>query len=314
MLYPSALLTRYNTSSDGPLLKEGGLLQNCTQNPNPQFVSVPGDSASLWFRPLRQLFESGKPPGLATILTFGPLPEGNLPFGAICRTRHDRVVFWPVLPVALPLFGDERTQLVTDHVTLELSNDKIHATSYDRDGSCQHHRRGWRLQHLPDAGVAKWFELAVRRSVLQEQHNAVERNVRIPTRDRDRRLAEYRRYAEQMKIQAVRVPPEADRGTFFYCAVYVERGESAQPQVTDAMSRLGPFPDRLIHGWPDDHPIVVQPMRVALADLRLLLVTGAPPGELSQECFGFPRASVDDPHPSSGPHGGPHGFPRSEAE
>lgn len=278
----------------------------------PEFVALERDDPSLWFRPLRQLVEDGKPLPETTILAFGPLPEGDLPFGAICRTHRQRVVFWSALPRGLRLFGDERVAVVTDHVTLELPSGKTHATSYEESGASKHHRRGWRLENVGETGLALWFSLLVRRCVLEEQHRAVERNVRVPRSDRDRREAEFRKYAQQLRFQPVRIPPGGDTCSFFYFAIYLERSEQSHPELPPGLSQLGSFPDGLVRGWPDNSRIALQPMRFALGDLRLLFVTAAPPGELAAEYFGFPRGPTYDPCSPSSPGAGPE-LPRKGA-
>jgi hypothetical protein len=77
--------------------------------------------------------------------------------------------------------------------------------------------------------------------------------------------------------------------------VYLERGQATFTELPGELRRVGPFPEGLVHGWPDNAPIPVQPMWFSLCDLRLLLVTAAPPGELNAEHLGFPPGSPHDP-------------------
>lgn len=257
---------------------------------NPEFTTIDRDDTSLWFRPLRQLLEQGKPLGPTKVLAFGTLPEGNLPFGALSETRKGRIIFWPVLPRRFRLCGDEHAALVTDHATLELPSGKIHVTSYDEGGQVAHHSQGWRLRASPVPGFAVWFQLLVRRSVLQEQLNAVDQNVSIPTTDQERRVAEFRKYAQQLHVQRVQVPPGADAANFFFCEICVKHPGSSDTRKPPDVHQIGPFPDGLIKGWADDDQIVLQPMRLTLGEVELLVVTGSPPGELTEEYFGFPQA------------------------
>jgi hypothetical protein len=75
--------------------------------------------ASVFFRPLRQLIDSGKPLPPITTVAFAPTEHGPLPFGAFARTKKNRLIFWPVPPADLELYKDNGQPLTVDHLTLE---------------------------------------------------------------------------------------------------------------------------------------------------------------------------------------------------
>ncbi|MCH7873664.1 MAG: hypothetical protein IID33_18345 [Planctomycetes bacterium] len=61
-----------------------------------------GAASSLWLRPLRQLFEHGKPIGQVRALTISLVEKQSLPFGMIMYTEKNRLetiskrVFMPI--------------------------------------------------------------------------------------------------------------------------------------------------------------------------------------------------------------------------
>jgi hypothetical protein len=87
---------------------------------------------------------------------------------------------------------------VIDHITLELPGERIHVTAYDNKGRPVHVARAWKTHHLQDHGLALWFLLLIRISVLHQQDVAVQRRVQMPITDRKRRIDEFTGYAQRL--------------------------------------------------------------------------------------------------------------------
>ncbi len=153
-----------------------------------------GPDSALPLRMIRQLIWDGSPLGQGIMLTFKSPGGDSLLFGAVTATRNHRLVFWPALPTGMDMPCDDIEAV--DHITLELRNRKTHATGYKTDREAVHRSRAWKLHDFPGSGLASWFVLHVRLSVLREQPQAVQGRVAMPTADKDRRVEEVTRFVQ----------------------------------------------------------------------------------------------------------------------
>src|SRR5260370_6481150 len=128
---------------------------------------------------MRFLLESGKPLPQMTLLVLDTGSNGR-PFGAICQTVNRRLIFWPPLPRDIAILSTDGKRGVYDHITLELANRQSHATSFDAFGNRDHHSPGWKLHDCDGSGLAYWFSILLRWSLLDEQDHAVDVLVRSP--------------------------------------------------------------------------------------------------------------------------------------
>lgn len=249
-----------------------------------------GSDTSLWLRPLRLLFDKGTPPCDCTVLAFSETPHGDLPFGVMTKTNNNRVVFWPVLPTNPQPASDFGTPVVIDHVTLEFPSQKMHVTSFDDDGEREHHSQSWRLHEFDNSGVALWFKVMIRWSVLQDQDLRVQRNVKSPTSDVDRRKAEFVDYANNIKFQRIKLPPGDPEGDYVFVVVYIVTDPAKQIALTTDMFLAGGSVDDVIDGWPDGSVFGIQPIKINTNDVEMVVATACPPGKLRQDVvLGFPR-------------------------
>lgn len=187
-----------------------------------------GAQSSLCVRPIRQLLDSGKPIGQLTVLAFRGQDTGSYPFGVLTHTKNQRVVFWPVLPLDADMIAGEGKKGVVDHITLELANKRTHTTAYNAKGQASHikaadfgHDEAWRLQEFEGSGLALWFTMLVRWSVLLDQELAVQRCVQAPTpAEAERRKGVFASIAARMKVMDVPLPKSTTKPEYVYCAVY----------------------------------------------------------------------------------------------
>lgn len=255
-----------------------------------------GADSSVWLRPLRYLFEHGKPLPPVRILAFHHNHLGDLPFGAVALTRNNRVIFWPILPKGPGRVTSGSEMGMIDHLTLELPSERMHVTSFDQVGKRIHHiasdlgqGAAWRLQKIDDFGSALWFTMVVRISVLQDQDKVVQRLVKMPTSDAERRTQEFVDYARQFTCVIVPLPPSHENADFVYCAVYFVSNPEHPPTITTKNFLVGD-PHLEADGWPEDDLLGVQPMIVTMEDVHFLIATSCPPGRLRQEiAIRFPR-------------------------
>jgi hypothetical protein len=256
-----------------------------------------GAESSLWFRPLRQLLKQGKPVGAVTFLTFRGADTGAYPFGALTHTEKGRIVFWPVLPTdADMVFASGKTGVI-DHITLELSNEKTHVTAYDAGGKPSHRsatdlgrRQPWRLFRFEGSGLAIWFTLLAKWSVLLDQQTVVQRCMHAPTpAEAERRKRAFERYAAQLKLVDVPLPVKCGSPEYVYCVVYL---------VTDPSGGVNPTPDifpngdvdSVIDGWREGTEFEVQSKLLTYERTQFVIATACPPGTMRQDVsFGFPQ-------------------------
>ena len=253
--------------------------------------------SSLWFRPLRQLLERGKPTGTMTVLAFHGTHTSAYPFGVFTHTKNNRIVFWPVLPKNADMVAAEGKVGVIDHITLELSNEKTHVTAYDAAGEPSRcgatdfgHPEAWRLQRFEGSGLAIWFTFLVKWSTLLDQETVVERWVKSPhTAEAERLKRAFARHAGQIKIIDVPLPKSVIVPQYVYCVVYLITEPDREIQLTSDIFLHGHVASE-VDGWHDGENVFeIQPMKLHHEQANFLIATACPSGIMRQEvALGFP--------------------------
>jgi hypothetical protein len=205
-----------------------------------------GARSSLWFRPLRQLLEDGKPTGAMTVLAFCGTQTGAYPFGVFTHTKNNRIIFWPVLPKNADMVAGVGKEGVIDHITLELPSEKFHVTAYDVTGEPSHweaadfgHRQAWRLQRFEGSGVALWFTLLVKWSTLLDQETAVQRHAKAPNAAAAKRREEaFKQHVARMQMADIFLPTGVTAPEYVYCAVYLVTEPKGDIKLTPNMFLL----------------------------------------------------------------------------
>jgi len=151
-------------------------------------------------RPLKRLFDTGKPIGRINWLFFQP-PTGPLrTLGTLCYTPGKQVLFYPGLNVRrIPWYtrGNKKIDLVTkpdeslDHITLKKDLNKWHATILTRQGFKETTIPSMRTQQI-SKDLIFWFALSIRGpSVLELMPNTVTLGpFPVSSRDSKRRVEE----------------------------------------------------------------------------------------------------------------------------
>ncbi len=212
------------------------------------------------------------------------------------------MVFWPVLPRNADMVAREGKSGVVDHITLELSNWKSHLTAYNADGQSHHtsaadlgHEQAWRLREQHSSGLALWFSMLVRWSVLLDQEAAVQRRLRAPTpAEAERRKMLFTQAASQMQFMDFPLPNSVTVPEYVYCSVYFVVGENGDFRF---MPELFPSnqADSEIDGWPDGSTFEIQPKALKYEMTKFVIATACPPGVLRPDvAFALPRLNIDE--------------------
>lgn len=252
-----------------------------------------GSDSSLWLRPLRQLLKDGKPVGKAIVLTVSLTEQQRLPLGVLSQTKANRIIFWPTLPRNIRIACAGETIDVFDHVTLELPSEKIHVTAYNNNGQAIHKRRAWRVHHFSDCTLILWFMLLVRISILRQQDMAVQRRVKMPTTDKDRRVNEVSRYTNTLAFRNVILQPCDKQDDFIYCAFYLAPGSFTKDQFSPSVVHTNSLVSE-IEGWSDGNQFHTVISLLKLGQQTICLATSCPPGRLrpgSDVSVGFPQST-----------------------
>ena len=243
----------------------------------------------------------GKPLGQITVLAL-PLPgHGSLPLGAITLTKKNRIVFWPVLPREAEMVARKGQVTYLDHLTLELPSEEIHATAYDSRGKSVHcgatdlgQKQSWRLQPFESTGLAFWFSLLVRRSVLRNQDMAVQRLVAAPPSDAARRKAEIARFAQRFKVMDIPLQMCPSAGDYVYCVAYVVTDTSREVELSADVYPIGTIASQ-VNGYVAAPDSEVQALKLKYAEMQFVFTADCPPGEVLQDVsIAFPRRQLDN--------------------
>ena len=255
-----------------------------------------GAESSLWFRPLRQLLQQGKPVGPMIVLTFSGADTQAYPFGVLTHTEKGRIVFWPVLPTNADMVAADGKIGVIDHITLELANEKTHVTAYDAAGRPSRcgatdfgHSQSWRICRFEGSGLAVWFTLLVKWSVLLHQETAVQRCVRAPTPAEAERLKQvFASHAARLKFVDFPLPLRSGTPEYVYCVIYFITDPNRIKLTSDIF--LHGHVDSVVDGWPEGNEFEIQPKNLLYEQTQFVIATACPPGTMRQDVFlGFPR-------------------------
>jgi len=249
-----------------------------------------GPGASLWLRPLRQLFNVGKPMGQVVALTFALTEQSRFPFGMLTETQKNRIVFWPVLPPHVNMICAGQAIDAFDHITLDLPNEKIHVTGYDVNGKAVHESRSWRTYPFSDCNLSLWFLFMVRDCVIQQQDMAVQRRVPVPPTDKERRTDEFVRFTQSVAFSTVPLPPANPRSDYIYGGIYLAREDFTAKGLPASILPADRSLDTQVDECPAGSEFPIAVSRVPLGDLALCFATARPPGKLKTGvCIGFPH-------------------------
>ena len=249
-----------------------------------------GPDSSFWLRPLRQLLHQGKPLGPALLLVLKPADGNVLPFGILTLTQKSRIVFWPALPPDADMVCAGTQISVLDHITLEFPGEKTHITAYHADGTPVHNARSWRLHHFCDNGVALWFNLLAKYDLLANQPCAVQRKVRTPSTDKQRREGELERFVQNLSVANITIPPLG--GDYFCIGIYVATRDVTEQDLTASIFQIGCNIDTLVTGWTDGEYVLAR-SKARLQDTTFVAMVASPPGTLNTDvAIGFPRSTT----------------------
>jgi len=249
-----------------------------------------GSDSSVWLRPLRQLFRDGKPIGRLAALTVSPMGKPGLPLGILSETQKDRLIFWPALPSGVDAVCAGKSVDVFDHITLEFPSERIHVTAYDIAGKAVHDSRAWRTHHFDDRGLALWFLLLLRISVLQQQDMAVQRRIQTPASDKERRINEFVGLKEHLTLHNIPLPPHDAKQDYVYFGLYLRSTSATTDRPSIPILPVNASLNSQVEGWPPGKAFLIAGFCVPFGKRLIYTATACPPGKLlSDVSVGFPQ-------------------------
>ena len=249
-----------------------------------------GNDSSLFLRPLRQLFIDGKPISQVLALTVSSIDRQKLPLGMLTQTKKDRLIFWPILPSGVNMVCADEPIDVFDHITLEFPSERIHVTAYDSNGQPVHATRAWRTHHFPENKLRLWFILLLRISILHQQDMAVQRKIRMPVTDKERRTKEFIDYTQHLRFLNISLPHRDVESDYIYLSLYL-----VSNSITAQVPSPSIFPTDIsiasqIEDWPVGNEFKVSPSIFNFDKHTICAATACPPGRLrSDVSVGFPQ-------------------------
>jgi hypothetical protein len=247
-----------------------------------------GPDSSVWLRPLRQLLKVGKPVGPFLALTVSMADDQRQPVGMLSQTGKDRLIFWPVLPPNVKIVCTGEPVDAFDHITLEFPSKRIHVTAYRANGEAVHTPRAWRTHRYGDSGLALWFLLLVRISVLRQQDMAVQRKIHVPASDKKRRTEEFVGLQHRLRLQNIPLPPHDAEQDYIYLGFYIAPISVATDKVSAPTLPADTSVDSQIEGWPDKSTFTVAGLRFRFGEQVICVAAACPPGRLlSDVSVGF---------------------------
>ena len=253
-----------------------------------------GHDSSLWLRPLRQLIQDGKPVGQAIVLTLSMSDQQRMPIGILAQTKGNRTIFWPTLPRKAKIVCDEEIIDFFDHITLELPSEKIHVTTYDTNGKAIHHRRAWRTHHFSNSTLALWFMLLIRVPIFRQQDMAVQRRVKMPKPDKDRRVHEFSRYINNLSFNNVNLPVCIEKHDYVSCILYLAPESFTVGQFSPSVVPVDSLASA-IEGWSEENQFPTMVSQHKVGNQTICIATACPPGRLplgSDVSIGFPQSAA----------------------
>ena len=251
-----------------------------------------GHDSSLWLRPLRQLIKNGKPVGQTIVLTLSMSKQQKVPLGILTETKRNRLIFWPILPQKVKIvFNDEEMVGVFDHITLEFPSEKIHVTAYNTNGEAIHNRQSWKTHRYANSPLALWFILLVRIPILCQQDMAVQRRIKIPTTDKERRLDEISRYIRKLSFKNIKLQVCNKKHDCICCILYLAPESFTIGQFPHSVIPINSLASA-IQGWSEEDQFQTKISILKLDQRTICLATACPPGILSpgqDVSIGFPQ-------------------------
>jgi len=208
----------------------------------------------------------------------------------LTQTEKNRLIFWPILPSGAKMCCAGETIDVFDHITLEFPSEKIHITAYDIDGQPIHNARAWGTHRFPDSGLALWFILLVRVSILRQQDMAVQQCVKMPTTNKERRTNEFVRYPQNISLLNVPLPPCKEEYDYIYFGFYLAPDSIKMDQLSFSNLPSGSTMYNEIEGGDDGNEFLIKVSHLTFGQRTIYVATACPPGRLrSDVSVGFPR-------------------------
>ena len=246
------------------------------------------ETGLLW-RCARQMLNDGNP-APEIVLSHVTLDDEAYPCLAMTLTNRDRLVCWGILPPELRTSAEAGRLRLTDHVTVELSNRRVHATSYGEDNSARHDTRGWKLISYEKNGLSFAFGFAARVSTMQSQLTDTSREIRTPASDNQRRIEEFRNFAGKVKHRELKYTP-ADNISQDWVLGLVYVIDREKPTFSpSAIPPLKEWFDASVDDWEDDEKYGLMPNLIQVGSLQIVICVGLPPGRLRLESFVFGQA------------------------
>jgi hypothetical protein len=245
-----------------------------------------GSDSSLLVRTYRQFLKDGKPVGPVLMLTVSLPSQPGLPLGTLSQTKKERLIFWPPLPQSRNMTCDGTPVEAIDHITLQFPSERVHVTAYGAKQEDKHESRAWRLGHLDDLGLALWFYLLVRIPVLREQDLAVQRQVKIPPSDKERRLNVFRQF--KLPLLDISLPPHGPEQDYIYLGFYLARDLAPADQLP--ANRILPAKSLTsqVEGGPTGNTFEITGRRFQFGKRIIAVTTACPSGRLlSDVTIGF---------------------------
>jgi hypothetical protein len=252
-----------------------------------------GPDSSLWLRPLHQLIKDGKPVGQVIAITISMSEKQRFPLGILAQTKSNRTIFWPILPKKAKIMCDEEIKDVFDHITLELPSENIHVTTYDTNAKASHLRRAWRMYHFSNSTLALWFMMLVRIPILRQQDKAVQRRIKMPTSDRNRRVQEFSRYINNFSFNNVNMPDCNEQQDCICCIPYLAPESFTIDQFSSSVIPFGLLAS-VLEGWSELNQLYTNISLLKLGQQTICLAIFCPPGRLypnSDVFIGFPQSA-----------------------
>lgn len=234
-------------------------------------------------RPLRQLFDEGKPAGNVIVIGYEFSANRRLPMAALCARKDHSVVLWPALPPNVSALRVGDAEVPFDHVTLDLRNERTHITGFDPGGNRQRSDLAKRLGDPSETGARLWFWFAIRTSVLDQQCGEFEGEFHEPERrDKGRREQEYRDYAQRILERLEFLPVPTPLGDYVVTAFYL-LPQRRPDWMTPKSLPMGSFWNDEIDGWPDGSRFDVSSAAIELDSINIGIATACPSGRLRSD-------------------------------
>lgn len=209
----------------------------------------------------------------------------------LTQTEKNRLVFWPILPSGVSVFCDGMGVDDLDHITLEFPSEKIHVTAYNANGEPIHVASAWRTHHFPECDLALWFTLLVRVSILRQQDTAVQRLVKMPTTDKERRTNEFVLYTRNLAFSNISLPPDKAGYDYMYFGLFLTSGSITPDQLPPSILPTDSSMESQIEGWLDKEVFQAAVTPLPFGQWTICVATACPPGLLrSDVSVGLPRS------------------------